>query len=242
MIKMDTSIKRIGAYFLDIVLVTLVTTLLINIKFINPLLDSYNEHYSEYNEITEDYQNKKIEEDAYKKQVIDLNYQMSKELVISNSITVGALIIYFGIVQYFLDGETLGKKVFKLKVVSNKDKKLNIGNYLLRMVILKNVLFRILLIVGVYFLNKKVYYTYSSTISFIESIMETIIIVMIILRKDNRGLHDLIAGTKVISLKESEVIEDSPKEIIEDVVVKEPKDNKKNSLKKPTKNRKNKDN
>ena len=45
---------------------------------------------------------------------------------------------------------------------------------------------------------KNSFYIYSSVISYIESLIETIIIFMVILRKDNRGLHDMISGTKVI--------------------------------------------
>ena len=66
------------------------------------------------------------------------------------------------------------------------------------MVILNNIIFRILNVSGVYFLNKNSFYIYSSVISYIESLIETIIIFMVILRKDNRGLHDMISGTKVI--------------------------------------------
>ena len=195
---MDISLKRILAYVIDTIFIVLITTLINNITFINPKLNDYNKHYDEYIKIQEDYKNKEIDKDKYAIEIKEYNYILTKEGLISSIITISSLIIYFGILPYFLKGQTLGKKALHIKIVSNKDKQLNIGNYLLRMVILNNIIFRILNVSGVYFLNKNSFYIYSSVISYIESLIETIIIFMVILRKDNRGLHDMISGTKVI--------------------------------------------
>ncbi len=195
---MDISLKRILAYVIDTIFIVLITTLINNITFINPKLNDYNKHYDEYIKIQEDYKNKEIDKDKYDIEIKEYNYILTKEGLISSIITISSLIIYFGILPYFLKGQTLGKKALHIKIVSNKDKQLNIGNYLLRMVILNNIIFRILNVSGVYFLNKNSFYIYSSVISYIESLIETIIIFMVILRKDNRGLHDMISGTKVI--------------------------------------------
>ena len=192
------SYKRILAYVIDTIFIVLITTLINNITFINPKLNDYNKHYDEYIKIQEDYKNKEIDKDKYDIEIKEYNYILTKEGLISSIITISSLIIYFGILPYFLKGQTLGKKALHIKIVSNKDKQLNIGNYLLRMVILNNIIFRILNVSGVYFLNKNSFYIYSSVISYIESLIETIIIFMVILRKDNRGLHDMISGTKVI--------------------------------------------
>ena len=198
---MDISLKRILAYVIDTIFIVLITTLINNITFINPKLNDYNKHYDEYIKIQEDYKNKEIDKDKYDIEIKEYNYILTKEGLISSIITISSLIIYFGILPYFLKGQTLGKKALHIKIVSNKDKQLNIGNYLLRMVILNNIIFRILNVSGVYFLNKNSFYIYSSVISYIESLIETIIIFMVILRKDNRGLHDMISGTKVIEDK-----------------------------------------
>lgn len=195
---MDISLKRILAYVIDTIFIVLITTLINNITFINPKLNDYNKHYDEYIKIQEDYKNKEIDKDKYDIEIKEYNYILTKEGLISSIITISSLIIYFGILPYFLKGQTLGKKALHIKIVSNKDKQLNIGNYLLRMVILNNIIFRIVNVSGVYFLNKNSFYIYSSVISYIESLIETIIIFMVILRKDNRGLHDMISGTKVI--------------------------------------------
>ena len=200
---MDTSLKRIIAYLIDILLVSIVVTPFINIKAINPNIDDYNKYYEEYTQLIEDANNGDIDtsSEEYKNEIIDLNYKIAEYKVINSSISVVSLIIYFVIIQYFLKGQTVGKKILKLKVVSNKDKELNIGNYFVRSLILNNIIFSIILIIGVYIFKPNGYYNLSMVVSYLQLLVMSVIILMVVLRKDNRGLHDIIAGTKVISLE-----------------------------------------
>ena len=198
---MDTSLKRIIAFLIDIIIINIVTTPLINIKATNPYIDDYNKYYTEYTELIEATNNGEIDtnSDEYKDQVIDLNYKIAKYKVINSSISVVSLIVYFVIIQYFLKGQTIGKKILKLRVVSNKDKELNIGHYFVRSLILNNIIFSIILIVGVYLFGKNGYYNLSMVVSYLQLLVMSVIILMVVLRRDNRGLHDFLAGTKVIS-------------------------------------------
>lgn len=198
---MDTSLKRIIAYFIDVLIVSIVVTPFINLKAINPYIEEYNKYYEEYTKLIEDANNGDIDtnSDEYKDQVIDLNYKIAKYKVINSSISVVSLIVYFVIIQYFLKGQTIGKKILKLRVVSNKDKELNIGHYFVRSLILNNIIFSIILIVGVYLFNETAYYNLSMVVSYLQLLVMSVIILMVVLRRDNRGLHDFVAGTKVIS-------------------------------------------
>ena len=234
---MDTSLKRIIAYFIDILIVSIVVTPFINIKAINPYIDDYNKYYEEYTKLIEDANNGEIDtnSDEYKNQVIDLNYKIAEYKVINSSISVVSLIVYFVIIQYFLKGQTIGKKILKLRVVSNKDKELNIGHYFVRSLILNNIIFSIILIVGVYLFGKTGYYNLSMVVSYLQLLVMSVIILMVVLRRDNRGLHDFLAGTKVISTEvinnEEEVKEISSKKEEKETIEVEVKDENK-----PTKN------
>lgn len=198
---MDTSLKRIIAFLIDIIIINIVTTPLINIKATNPYIDDYNKYYEEYTKLIEDANNGDIDtnSDEYKDQVIDLNYKIAEYKVINSSISVVSLIVYFVIIQYFLKGQTIGKKILKLRVVSNKDKELNIGHYFVRSLILNNIIFSIILIAGIYIFNETAYYNLSMVVSYLQLLVMSVIILMVVLRRDNRGLHDFLAGTKVIS-------------------------------------------
>ena len=177
---MDTSLKRIIAYFIDILIVSIVVTPFINIKAINPYIDDYNKYYEEYTKLIEDANNGDIDtnSDEYKDQVIDLNYKIAEYKVINSSISVVSLIVYFVIIQYFLKGQTIGKKILKLRVVSNKDKELNIGHYFVRSLILNNIIFSIILIAGIYIFNETAYYNLSMVVSYLQLLVFVQILVL----------------------------------------------------------------
>lgn len=213
---MDTTLKRILAFGIDMAIVTLISTILINFTPIDPYKDKYDEAYQEYMDLTEEIQD---DEELYKQnedKIIDLNYELSKNQVVSNGVSIILLLLYFGVLQYICKGQTLGKKAMNIQVISNKeDKDLNIGHYLLRTIILTNVLFTILGIISVYLFKGKTFYYVTGVISILSSFVYMINVFMIYLRKDNRGLHDIIANTKVIDLKATLPVKDLPKEIEE---------------------------
>ncbi len=196
---MDISLKRIVAYLLDIVFVTLIATLITNVKVFNPYYERYNENYDKYVELLTKYQNEEIDEEEYQKEFIPLNYELSKDSTIASGVTIALLVAYFGIYQGLAGGQTIGKKMMKIKIVGTKAEKVNAGLYILRCVILNNIIFRILLLIGPFITNASTFNTYSYVMEILEGVVECAIFVMIMLRKDGRGLHDYIAGTKVVS-------------------------------------------
>lgn len=214
---MDLILKRVMAYLMDFLFITILVSLIVNIKFINPYLDNYRKTYDEYNELITDVNEDKlnVESSEYKTKIVELTYDLNKYRVISASISSILFLGYFGVLQYFLNGQTLGKKIMKIKVTSVSDKKLTILNFLTRSVILNNILFSIILIVGVYVFNKNNYYNLSLIITYIELLVMSLIVLMIVLRKDNRGLHELITNTKVVAVDENSdvVIIDNPKNV-----------------------------
>ncbi len=196
---MDTSLKRIVAYVIDILIVTCVVSLFTNVIKIDPYREKYNESYNEYVEI-----NKKVEDgkdaSTYEDRIIELNYEINKYQVVSNAINISCLLLYFGVLQYFMRGQTIGKKFMKIKIESNKGKKLNIGNYLLRSLILNSIIFTLLNIIAIYVTKGMTFYYVTYVLSMLQTITYITIVVSMVFRNDNRGLHDIIAGTKVIDL------------------------------------------
>ena len=200
---MDIVLKRVMAYIIDVLIFSIVLTPIINWSVINPYIDEYTENYSEYTELVEQANAGEIdtETDEYKDKIVDLNYNINKYKVISSSISVVGFLLYFAVLQWALKGQTIGKKIMKIRVVANKeDKKLNVGNYILRSLILNNIIFSIILIIGVYIFKAPGYYTLSMVVSYLQLLVMSLIMLMVVLRKDYRGLHDFVAGTKVIDL------------------------------------------
>lgn len=224
---MDTCLKRIVAYIIDILIVTVVVSAISMIPRIDPYKKDYEKAYNEYLDIVSDAQNENSVD--YKDRIIELNYDIYKYRVVSNILSVISLVGYFGILQMVMNGQTVGKKVLKIKVVGNNGKKLNFGNYFLRTLILNNIFFTVINMIAVYILKGSNFYYFTYIVNMLQSTIYMILIIMMVLRKDNRGLHDLLAGTKVIDVGSEDVtIIEEKKETIKE---KAERKSKKNSTK-----------
>lgn len=224
---MDTCLKRIVAYIIDILIVTVVVSAISMIPRIDPYKKNYEKAYNEYLDIVSDAQNENSVD--YKDRIIELNYDIYKYRVVSNILSVISLVGYFGILQMVMNGQTVGKKVLKIKVVGNNGKKLNFGNYFLRTLILNNIFFTVINMIAVYILKGSNFYYFTYIVNMLQSTIYMILIIMMVLRKDNRGLHDLLAGTKVIDVGSEDVtIIEEKKETIKE---KAERKSKKNSTK-----------
>ncbi len=232
---MNTRFKRIVAYFIDMVIVSVVVFGITNIKQINyqygnhekvakeyqVYVDKYEKLENKYENAKEKYKDKKITKKkyneiknsyndykkGYEKQIKKFNYEISKNSVISTIISIAIVIAYFGIFQFSMNGQTVGKKLMKLKVVKNKEGELTIFNYLIRCAILNGVIINLVLIIFVNIFSANDFYMANYVVSNIQSIVEILILIMIFMTSDARGLHDYIAGTKVIDIsnKQDEV-------------------------------------
>mgnify|MGYP000684766858 FL=1 len=209
---MDTSLKRIIAFVIDIVIVSLVVSL-INLLPLDPYKDKYKDAYEKYNEVVQ--KSTEDEKNDYKDEIIELNYEVYKYRTYSSMFSATALILYFGVLPLVMNGQTLGKKIMKLRVVSNNEKKLNFWKYLIRIVILNNIWLSLINVGAVYVVSGVKFYYVTYVISMLSSLIYMLNLIMVMFRKDNRGLHDMVAGTKVI-LVSNDVVVESVEEVKKD--------------------------
>ena len=211
---MDTSLKRIIAFVIDIVIVSLVVSL-INLLPLDPYKDKYKDAYEKYNEVVQ--KSTEDEKNDYKDEIIELNYEVYKYRTYSSMFSATALILYFGVLPLVMNGQTLGKKIMKLRVVSNNEKKLNFWKYLIRIVILNNIWLSLINVGAVYVVSGVEFYYVTYVISMLSSLIYMLNLIMVMFRKDNRGLHDMVAGTKVI-LVSNDVVVESVEEVKKDSI------------------------
>ena len=216
-------LKRIGAYFIDYLIISLITMALVHLSFLNPKYDEYMEANDKYMSLAQDYYDKKIDAQELSEKTKGLSYDLNKNgyVYIIGDIVVAFL--YFGAFAYWTKGQNLGKKVFNIKIVSAKNKKLGLHNYLIRTFILNGIILDLFTLVSILF-KEKTYLTIYTIGSEISSCITILIFLMIMFNKQGRGLHDMLAGTRVISVKNEEEIETEEKK---DMEVIKPKKNKK---------------
>lgn len=194
------TLKRIGAYFLDIFFITLLSIAISQISFVNPSIDEYNKYYDKYYEMVEesatDY-NKLyalVESDEF----IEINYKLTYYDVSGSIIYIVCMLLYYVGFAYWTKGSTLGKKVFGLKVVDENNNPASIPKLLTRTVIAYGLYANLILVILIRFIPMDTYLSLNTIFSNITNIITIIIFIFIVSRGDNRGLHDIISKTKVV--------------------------------------------
>lgn len=186
---------RLVAYIIDILLITIVCT---GLGLIIPEDKNYDKYVEEYNEIIENYSNDTISSEKYLNQLIDVSYDLNYSTCLNTIVDTLVVILYFIVFQFYNKGQTLGKKLMKLRVVSNNDDKASINQIAIHSLIANSILSDILGIGILLFVNRNYYYYIYLGLDSVFSIIVMVCIFMVLFRKDGRGLHDILAKTKVI--------------------------------------------
>lgn len=190
-------VQRLGAFFVDLLIVGFISSLLI-MPFQTSSVQKLNKQIIDN---STKYINHEITPSVYINKMMDLNYQLGKQNGIASIITILIYVIYYIVVQMKLEGQTLGKRLLKIKIVKNDDSDLTMNDMVLRGVINNSILCDILVVIFA-LVNKYVYFYGSTVVQWIQGLIIIISLFMIIIRKDGRSVADMIANTKVVSLKE----------------------------------------
>ena len=146
---------------------------------------------------------------SYNDQFYDINYSLEKNMMIYNVIYIVMIIIYFGLLPIFTSGQTIGKRLLRLKVVTKDGKDAGFVRYTVRSLILYQSVFTIIQMILVGTLSVDNYYTAIDFVTIARDLVYYVILFMVMVRIDGRGLHDFIAGTKVVMLdREGNVLPD----------------------------------
>ena len=190
--------KRIGAYAIDYLFIFLLLTMLSQIRFLNPTYDLYMENYDKYLDIMDNVSSENVLDIINDSEYQEVNYNLSKYSVSVSIISIVLYLTYFVGFQKWNKNQTLGKKLFNISVKNKKDDSSpSWGQMFLRTIILYNILFEIFLIISLYIFNASSYMIISNIITILAAIVFYVNVFFIIFRKDNAGIHDLIAKTKV---------------------------------------------
>lgn len=189
-----TFFERIGAYLIDMLLIGFLASLICM-----ALPNTSEELTKEIEELSEKITKNEITEEEYFKEYTQLIYKEQKSNVLQTTVNVILTIGYFVVFQYMNKGQTIGKKLLKIKIVDiDKETPPTIIKGLIRSLFTLSIISAILNIIFIYTLNTSSYIVGYLAISMIELIFMFITVVFIVYRKDRRGLHDIMANTKVV--------------------------------------------
>ena len=198
-----TTARRFGAYIMDMIIIALISSMFVKIEFINPKYDEYLKVYNEYI--------KQLENDS---KITDLSYDLAKTGIASSIISLVVTTLYFVGFQYLNRGQTLGKKVFKIKVVDGDKGRVKLYQLLVRSLLINSILTSFITILAVAFLSKTAYFKVIQFTPLFDITVLCASFILMMFREDGKGLHDLLMGTRVVfdeveeeTIKEAKVVE-----------------------------------
>ena len=148
--------------------------------------------------IIEKYINEEINMEEFVRQYALITYDLDYASVPSYILEITCVILYFIVFQFYQNGQTFGKKIMNIRIVSASERKLTINDYIYRAMVLNSVLVNLLIVIFVLFMKRDYYFYVSYPLQIIQMIISFITIFMVLFRKDGRGLHDLVGNTKVV--------------------------------------------
>ena len=186
--------KRCVAYLIDIMIVTMLSSLMTVFLPMNNVEKISNELTS----LVSSYEEKEIVEVEYVEKYEHLNYELSKEMVTITLINIGIYIIYFVVIPVYNKKQTFGKRVMKIKIKNIEDKNITANDLMFRSLIIYGILFNIVSVILILFFNEQTFIILNKYISYLYDIMLVIILLLSIIRIDGRGLHDFVGKTIVV--------------------------------------------
>ena len=187
--------QRILAFLIDLVLISVITSF---ITVFVPVNDTATKLYEEQNKVLEDYVEGSVSMEEYVNQMVDLSYDISKQTVIVSIVTIVISLLYYVVYPCYNNGQTLGKKLMKIKIKKIDESDLSMNDLLIRGMVNNSILVNIVNVIFVLFLSKNIFLSASSLASVIQYLVLIISLIMIAFTRNARGLHDLAAKTEVV--------------------------------------------
>lgn len=188
--------RRACAYIIDIIVISVVFALIClfipmskNINVLNVELDALNEAFL----------NKELTFGNYFNHYSEITYNLDKERVIYTLINAVLFIGYFAIIPYFCNGQTLGKKVWNIKITKENGKP-SLNDLIIRNLIVNSLGLMLISLALLFVMPPTMYVITTLFLGIVQIIIIIIIAMQIIKSKDHIGWHDKITNTKVVNL------------------------------------------
>lgn len=187
-------IKRLCAYVIDYFIISIFAALVACAFIDGDKMIELNERLEKVtNEIAT---SEKLDTLKYE-EYIDVIYDTARYQGVITLCELVLVIAYFVVYQIYNDGQTIGKKLMKIKVVSRKDD-LTMNQMIFRTCLSTPLVVNIISLLLISFFSKYTYFYGLFIIEMIFYLTFFISILMVMFRKDGLSLHDKLFNTEVV--------------------------------------------
>lgn len=187
-----TSASRFGAFVIDAIIVLFVSGLIVGFL---PTTKKYEAAAEKQSELIDKILSTEVELDKAYDEIYEIRYELDKESIHITLVTIIIYLAYYGTFAYYKNGQTLGKKLMRIKVEAENDSNMT---FILRTAFIHGGFTALISVVGVLFLDKSAYAGLYAICSLVNFAILLISAIFCMVREDGKGLHDLLFKTSVI--------------------------------------------
>ncbi len=187
-----TLIKRVKAYLIDLCFLGIAL-------FALSLFSSPIDINDKMNTLNSDYLLGNISFNEYLSSTGEIYAENDRNNIWINVFNIIYIVLYFVVFPYYNNGQTIGKKILNIKVRSMGNKEASLLQLFLRSLIITGLFYLIFTLIALMLPFN--YFILISVFGFLQIILVIICMIMVFVRQDRRGLHDLIGGTRVLNTK-----------------------------------------
>ena len=186
--------QRLLAFVIDLCIISFLSSI-ITTPFINQ--EKTDKLSDEAMTIIENYVNGDIDINTYFDEFTTVSYRLAQNSGLQSLIVIVFNILYFVVYQLYSKGQTIGKKIMKIKVISD-DGDLDMNQMIFRSFISNFIFIDIISFVLMLISKNSVYFYSIALVEMIQFIVTFVSIIMILNNKDGRAVHDKLVHTRVV--------------------------------------------
>ncbi len=188
--------KRICAFIIDIMIVNILVSV---IGVFIPVSDNISNLNTELVTANEQYLNKEIDESTYLSVVYNVEYDLEKETIPISIISAVVSLLYFVVLPFYKKGQTLGKRMFNLKIVKSNNGVLEMNDLVIRAFINNGIFISLAKLLLIFVIKEPKIMVISGVIlSYIQFAVWIVSLIMIIFTNKKQGIHGIISKTEVV--------------------------------------------
>ena len=189
--------KRFFSYIIDIFILSFILGIIV--MFI-PTGSNVQNLNNELITINNNFINGELGIRTFINQYASIFYNLDKEMFYVSLINVIGSIIYFVVYPLYNGGSTIGKKLNGIKIVKDNDSEVDSNSLIFRYLLMDSIGVSILSMCTLFIFKDFNYLIITLILGILQFLVVIISVFMVLYR--NKSLPDLVAGTKVIEVKE----------------------------------------